>query len=246
MSDKNDTALANPEDVTSVYFDEYHDGASGVELVDEGRPTIFKLDHNKGHYYAIDDEDEHHQELFVVIINCRIYYRKFKNNQVVCESDNGKFGYDTELSVERSCDPPVKGDNGKPTGEGCPYSYLIKGYPGQGQCSLGMSIQGLAVLDDQAMTMTINMAGSSARSFSTYLKKLKRRKISMRGILTRMSSRHIKTAENEWYAGEFKTVDGELEDSLAQQVQTIVADLKAQALGSQEPAQLEAGEKQEV
>lgn len=213
MSDTNDesTAVAKKEDVTSVYFNDYHDGASGMELADQGRPTIYKLDHKKGHYFPIDDEDEVLQELPVVIINCRIYYRKFKNNAVVCTSDNGQFGFDAELNAERSCEPSA-----------CEYSYKIENYPGQGQCGLGMSIQGLAIIDDEVMPMQINMSGSSARAFSTYLKKLKRKKHHMREILTRMGSKYIRTANNEWYAGSFQIMDTELDPKVVKAVKDVV------------------------
>lgn len=242
MSDKTENALAKTEEVTSVYFDDYHDGVSGSELADEGQPLIFKLKHDKGHFFTIDDEDEHYDELFVTIVNCRINYRKFKNNVVVCESDNGKIGYDSELQVERSCEIQEEGSK-----EGCPYSYKIERtkYPGQGQCSLGMSIQGLAIIDDQITPMQMNMAGSSARSFSRYLKKLKRKKISLRSVLTRISSKLIRTADNEWYAGEFKRVEGPLDEAMAKAVADATAAQAKSLQHAEEPKQLEGSESSE-
>jgi len=237
MSDnKEETTVAKADEVTSVYFDDYHDGVSGADLADEGQPSIFKLKHDKGYFFPIDDEDETHDELFVVIVNCRINYRKFKNNQVVCESDNGKVGFDSELSVERSCERPVEGVEG-----GCQYSYDIpkSQYPGQGQCGLGMSIQGLGLLDDQISPLQMNMAGSSARSFSRYLKKLKRKKVSLRTVLTRVSAKLIRTADNEWYAGEFKHVEGPLDESMVKAVADVVAAQTAQVKSAEAPAQLE-------
>jgi hypothetical protein len=230
MSDTNDdttTEVAVKEDVTSVFFNDYHDGASGMELADQGRPTIYKLDHKKGYYFPIDDEDEHLQELSVIIINCRVYYRKFKNNQVVCTSDNGTTGFDTELNAERSCEP-----------DKCEFSYKIQNYPGQGQCGLGMSIQGLALVDDEVQPMQINMSGSSARAFSTYLKKLRRKKLEMRAVLTRMSSKYIRTANNEWYAGNFQVLETELDPAVVKAVTDVVA---AQAESEKQLAEQPAG-----
>ena len=228
-TDTKETAVAKPEDVTSVYFNDYHDGATGMELADEGRPAVYKLLHTKGYYFSIDDEDEHHDYLDIIIINCRIYYRKFKNNVVICESDNGKVGFDEELNVERSCEPIVEGQEG-----GCQYSHGLKVFPGQGQCGLGMTIQGLLLLDGTASPIQINMSSSSARAFSTYLKKLRRMKTNMRGVITRMGSKHLRTAENEWYRGDFKTSEEELTPALVQQVASIAGPKETKALPDEE------------
>jgi len=229
MSDettKETTAVAVKDDVTTVYFNEYHDGASGTELADQGRPTIFKLCHKKGHYYPMDDEDEQHAALEVVIINCRIYYRKFKNNAVICESDNGETGFDTELGVERSCEP-----------DKCSFSYKIQNYPGQGQCGLGMAIQGLMPVDDEIMPFQINMSGSSARAFSNYLKKLRRKKLGMRQVLTRLGSKFIRTSDNEWWAGDFKVSDTELSTSMQKAVTDITVAQEARDKAAQAAAE---------
>ena len=191
-------AEVDSEEVADVFFDEAHSGVTGTALADEGRPQLFKLDHKKGKYHPWDDDEEKYDDIVGVIVNARSYYRRFGPSGVSCESDNGIEGYDQDLKQKISCEP----DSCKE------YSYKLTGNI-QGQCGLGLQIQMVAMLDGDPMPLQLNMSATSARAFATYLKKLKRKKQTVRCVTTKLSSRFIKGRFQDYYAGKFEVEDEE-------------------------------------
>lgn len=201
----NQASEVSTSEVVDVFFDESQEGVTGSKLAGEGRPQLFKLDHKKGHLHPIDDDTERYDSLLGVIVNARTYYRRFGPSGVVCESDNGQEGYDNDLKKKIKCRPTL-GADGKPTFE-CGFSFAKDDFVGNGKCSLGLQIQMVAMLDGQATPIQLNMSASSAREFSKYLDKLKRKNLKMRGVTTKVSSKYIKGRQNQYYAGKFEVED---------------------------------------
>jgi len=180
------------EDANTVYYDETHEGVSGAGLAGAGRPTSFKLDHRKGHFFPVDDEDEKYPYLDLVIIRARMYYRKFGERGLACSSDNGKFGYDNDKKGQVEC-------------EKCPFFYGLTDFKGDGKCSLGLTVQGLADIDKKVIPVQFNFSQSTARSFAPFLKKLERKQQVLRNVTVRLGSRHV-ASSTPYYAGEFKVI----------------------------------------
>lgn len=195
MPDNNSKNLpATADSVTAVIFDDHHEGVTGASLADAGRPTTFKLDHKKGKYYPLDDDEERYESLDVVIVNARLAYRKFGNNGPACSSDDGKTGYDVEKKTHVQCDA-------------CPFFYGLENFQGQGQCSLGLTMQAVACIDGKSLPIVMNLSQSSARGFTQYLKKLERKGLKIREVTTKLASRYINGKMMSYYAAEFKLPD---------------------------------------
>lgn len=188
-------AVPGEENVVDVFEDEYQDSVTGVQLAAADRPQIFKLDHKKGKYHSLDDEDDKYDYIDGVILRARSYYRRFGPSGVVCESDNGEAGFDSELKKELAC----KAD--------CEYSYTIKDRKIEGQCGLGLSIQMMALLDGVATPVQLNMSATSARSFATFISRMNRKKKRVQEITTRLKSRYINGKFQTYYAGHFDMID---------------------------------------
>jgi hypothetical protein len=190
-------AVAGEDDVAEVFFDDYQDGVTGVQLAEQAQAQIFKLDHKKGKFHSLDDDEERFDYLDCVIVRARSYYRRFGPSGVACESDNGIKGYDSELKKELDC---AEGS--------CEFSYHIKGQL-QGKCGLGLSLQIMAMLDGVATPIQMNMSKTSAMSFAKYVAKLNRQKKKIQEVTTRIGARYIKGKYQTYYAGDFKVADDE-------------------------------------
>ena len=191
---KNLPTTRTSSEVVEVFFDEAHDGVSGTKLADEGRPQLYKLDHKKGKFYPLDDDTDRSDSLIGVIVRARSFYRRFGPSGIVCESDNGVSGYDNGLNKLVLCK------------EECPFGYHLEENIPQ-KCSLGLQIQMIAMLDGEPVPVQINMSATSAGAFATYLKRLNRKKLKIRGVTTKISARFIKGRHQDYYAGSFEVED---------------------------------------
>lgn len=190
---ENETGLVAKEPEMLVHVDDLFEGGSGLDLIDGGRPSIIKLDHKSGRYFFNDDPDKRFESFLMTIVVFRAFFRKFGDHGIACYSDDGVTGRFVELEKNQPCTD-------------CEYYYGLKNFQGDGQCSLGLTLQGIANIEDISTPVQLNLSQSSAKSFKAYAEKLRRSGKQFREVTTQLGSRYI-VGKFKYYAAEFSTAE---------------------------------------
>lgn len=176
--DNSSGAVVNPDEAGVILKDDFH-GGSGLDLLDQGAATV-KLDPKRGKFFYVDDPDELFESLDMTVIDYRIFFRKFGDSGIICSSDDGKRGWDVELDKWKSCEP-----------ESCTFSHQLRNFQGDGQCTIGCTVQAMTVVEGNELAVQINMSKSSTRAFKTYCEWLRRKNHKITGVTTTIKSRSI-------------------------------------------------------
>jgi len=191
-------ALVDQEEAGVILKDDFH-GGTGLDLLDQGSTTV-KLDAKRGKFFYVDEPDELFESLEITVVDYRVYFRKFGDSGVICSSDDGKRGYDSELQKWKSC---LAND-----GE-CPFSHQLRNFQGEGQCTIGASVQAITVVEGNELPIQINMSKSSTRGFKTYCEWLHRKNKTLSGVTTEVKGKHITAGKFQYYAMSFSMSSGE-------------------------------------